>query len=359
MFISSKNGQRIADELRAVISKEINIIDRDGTIIASTDKSRIGKIHSAAKKIVENNLDGLTVYADDSENGVKAGVNFPVSIDGEIQGVIGVTGRPEEIMIPGAVIKKMTELMIVNLRRQEEQTAAENARRLFFEHWLLSDNIDENDLAARAARENINLKLLRAVAAFDCADREHAGLTECVKKLTENNRQNFCFDFRSSTVLIFAGIDRQKIISDIETVAEKAEERLGAALSCGISLAEGKSMRACFGEAREALRVAARDKKRAAVYDESNLSFILRSLPEGLAEKLSSKLFADCPESMRGEIKETVRLFFNFGGDVDKMADAIFVHKNTIYYRIKQVKKLTGCSLLNPEESFLLYIACK
>ena len=44
---------------------------------------------------------------------------------------------------------------------------------------------------------------------------------------------------------------------------------------------------------------------------------------------------------------------------VDKMADAIFVHKNTIYYRIKQVKKLTGCSLLNPEESFLLYIACK
>lgn len=354
MFVSRKNGQLIADELSAVLNKDINIIDKNGIIISSTDRSRIGMLHEGAKRLIENNMDALTLYADDKQAGTKAGVNLPISIEGEVVGVIGVTGRPEDILTPAGVIKKMTELMIINLRRQEEKLAAENRRRLFCEYWLMAERPRAEELTARAKAEGISLELPRAAAVFSGDSVE---LCRSIARRIEGDRQSVCLDFRENAVLILAAQDRGLLAAQGESITAEMREKHGQ-IFCGVSLAEGKSMAAAYREAREALRMAERSGVACVVYDETNPDYIVKCIPDSLREKLAERMKKDCTEEEWGEVRRTVNLFFEHGGDIGKMAESAFVHKNTIYYRLKQVKKLTGRSLTEPKEAFLLYIAC-
>ena len=54
------------------------------------------------------------------------------------------------------------------------------------------------------------------------------------------------------------------------------------------------------------------------------------------------------------ELLETVRLYFQCDGQVDRMARALYVHRNTCHYRLQKLKEKTGYSIRNPRESVLL-----
>lgn len=53
MFITPEDGARIVDELKAAIGRDVNIMDRTGTIVASTDPCRVGKLHAGAKQLIQ------------------------------------------------------------------------------------------------------------------------------------------------------------------------------------------------------------------------------------------------------------------------------------------------------------------
>ena len=70
-------------------------------------------------------------------------------------------------------------------------------------------------------------------------------------------------------------------------------------------------------------------------------------------------MFKDCPEE---EIKEYIALlniFFKAEGSIQKMADMMYVHKNTIQYRLARLKEITGYDVRKPSESTALYIAMR
>lgn len=81
-----------------VSNRTINIMDLDGTIIASTEKERIGTYHHGARLVAET---GKPVIID-SENvkdypGAKEGANLPIIDQGKLIGVVGLFGKETEI----------------------------------------------------------------------------------------------------------------------------------------------------------------------------------------------------------------------------------------------------------------------
>ena len=56
MFLTKENGMRIVEEIKETIGRDVNIMDRTGTILASTDPKRIGQLHTIAKEILEQQL---------------------------------------------------------------------------------------------------------------------------------------------------------------------------------------------------------------------------------------------------------------------------------------------------------------
>lgn len=135
MLITVKSAQTIVDEIKATIHKDINIMDEHGIIIASTNPSRIQEFHFGARKIIEENLDSL-VISEGTEDGAQPGINLPIRISGKLEGIIGITGNPEEVKVFGYIIQKMSEVMITSIRQKEEEHLLVATKLQFIEHWI-------------------------------------------------------------------------------------------------------------------------------------------------------------------------------------------------------------------------------
>ena len=111
MNINKDIALTIVNNLKDAVRYDINLFDTTGTIIASTNTSRIGSTHGAAQLAIET---GETVYVDDEHPfaGARNGVNIPVYLYDTVVAVIGMTGERHEVEAYGTVIKKMTEILI-------------------------------------------------------------------------------------------------------------------------------------------------------------------------------------------------------------------------------------------------------
>ena len=108
MEIDRKFAQKIVENLKEVIHQDINFINIDGIIIASSDIKRVNTHHSAAPLVFREGKK-IIVHSNETDNNTKEGVNMPVYFEGEIIGAIGITGKTEEVLRFDEVIRAMTE----------------------------------------------------------------------------------------------------------------------------------------------------------------------------------------------------------------------------------------------------------
>ena len=143
MHISKNAAMQIVDEISQLVKQNINLMDETGHIIASCDKSRIGDFHYGAYKIITECLDEYYLKKDDKERGMKQGINLPLELDGEIVGVVGITGSHDEVITAGRLIKKMTEILLMERRVSYHQLMDKRVKNAFFEEWLINDGYKE------------------------------------------------------------------------------------------------------------------------------------------------------------------------------------------------------------------------
>ncbi|HJA12004.1 MAG TPA: helix-turn-helix domain-containing protein [Candidatus Mediterraneibacter merdipullorum] len=110
-------AQKLIEHITRYTEYNVNIMDRDGIIIASRNPERIGTYHEPAWKILHGGEDIIPVASDTDYPGVSRGINMVIDIDGRREGVVGVTGEPEEIRPVALIIKMSIETMI----KYEEQ----------------------------------------------------------------------------------------------------------------------------------------------------------------------------------------------------------------------------------------------
>ena len=122
MIISKRLAENVVQEMKSIIGKDMNFINSNGVIIASTDKSRINTYHEGGKEAIKNN-DIIKIEEDGEYKGARKGLNLPLLLNGEIVGVIGISGEPKEIEKYGQIIKKMSEILIREnyMYKKEEQ----------------------------------------------------------------------------------------------------------------------------------------------------------------------------------------------------------------------------------------------
>jgi carbohydrate diacid regulator len=68
--------------------------------------------------------------------GSKNGINLPIEFNEEIIGVIGITGNYNQVYKYGQIIKKMTEILLLDSYRREQHMIEQKARDRFLEEWI-------------------------------------------------------------------------------------------------------------------------------------------------------------------------------------------------------------------------------
>ncbi|EGP5189885.1 hypothetical protein EID30_00105 [Enterococcus faecium] len=102
MNISKQLARNIVKNLKDVLKQEINFIDTEGIIIASTDEERIRTLHEGAKIVLDTKKE-VFISEDGQFKGTKRGINAPVYFEQHIIGIIGLTGGKE--------VKKYAEIL--------------------------------------------------------------------------------------------------------------------------------------------------------------------------------------------------------------------------------------------------------
>lgn len=135
--LSRQGAQAIVEEVGAIVGQHINMMDPEGYVIASTDPERIGTLHEGARKIIREHLDELYVRDEEATLTSRPGLNLPVYQAGSIAGVIGITGRYEDVAGYGQIVKKMVEILIRENAEQDERRMGQRVLNRFLEDGSL------------------------------------------------------------------------------------------------------------------------------------------------------------------------------------------------------------------------------
>ena len=355
MFLTKENGMRIVEEIKETIGRDVNIMDRTGTILASTDPKRIGQLHTIAKEILERQLPVLEVAAGEEGPGAQQGVNLPIYVEGNCEGVIGITGPPDAVRDFGAIVKKMTEILLTTIHQQEPS--------LFLEEWLFAQDLDWSAFAERGALLDIDIREPKRIAILEYEPRGsaqppelHSGRLLQMAQRYLQEEQTLCAVVNRRLLLLFG--PRQKALDVLKRFQQAAESFYDVSLSGGLSsLSRGaEDIRRCYNEAKIAARAAAKGHT-LLEYSGISLDFVLQNLEPKVKADVCRAIFAAIPEDERAELLECLVLYFRCDGNVEQAAQSIHVHKNTFRYRMGKLAQYTGYDLRRPRDAAMLYIA--
>ena len=119
--LTRHSAQAIVNDIGGIVHQNINMMDKNGVIIASTDKSRIGHLHEGAVRGIGEKLPELYITPECATNSTRVGLNLPIIHMGECVGVIGITGGYEQVKDYGRIVKKMVEILIRENSEQDEK----------------------------------------------------------------------------------------------------------------------------------------------------------------------------------------------------------------------------------------------
>ena len=228
MHITQNRAQNIVNEMKASIHRDINIMDENGVILASTDPARRGKLHQGALAIIREGLDCLTVRQDEPERGIQRGVNLPVTLRGQLEGVIGITGEPEEVAVFGEIIRHMTEIMLEAAYQQEELELLQRSRSLFVENWLFDAQPDWTELQVRGRLLGIDISQPYTVAVLNTGGDEEdtLSLDRVMKRVQTGLAENgggFCAVLRGRAILLLSRTERSEAARRVRELCRMAE----------------------------------------------------------------------------------------------------------------------------------------
>ncbi|MFW5991957.1 MAG: sugar diacid recognition domain-containing protein, partial [Halanaerobiaceae bacterium] len=164
MRLNQDLAQRVVDKTMNVLGKNINIMNHEGIIIGSGDKKRLNTFHEVAKEVVESGTPCIISSEEASKfQGVKAGINLPVKFQEDIIGVVGITGKVEEVKGYGQIVKNMVELILQQEFLRREVEIKNKARENFFQQ-LIGNSISSRELLKdKIQLYNINTNIYRVI----------------------------------------------------------------------------------------------------------------------------------------------------------------------------------------------------
>ena len=111
LSIKQNVAQQIVEAVKDVCGSDINFINANGIIFASTNLERMGNFHEVGLQVIKSK-NTIEVETDDEFLGTKKGVNIPLIYKGEISGVIGISGPPKKVRKYAYLAQKITKLLL-------------------------------------------------------------------------------------------------------------------------------------------------------------------------------------------------------------------------------------------------------
>ncbi len=355
MPIAKPFAMQIVEEISGIIHQHINFIDDQGIIIASTDPSRIDSVHMGAKRLIDEGLTQLIIASDDQYPGSRKGINLPITVDEKIIGVIGITGEPQEVSKFGEIIRKFTEMTIRDVAIREQKEQRDKVLSRFLENWLNDPEYPQSPgFEKTAASLGVNPSVHRRVLVASFAVSDVLGTSDLQERLdraTRLLRQRLCdhpdhHTIRIGARLVFLILHQSDdhLRLHTQSIIDESLAFYQLRLHVGVDRdSSDQSLPDAYNQASKALSASmAFGASRLLFYRDLHLDLFVHEIPETLKAEFVAKIFGACSISERQAYCTMLKLLYHHNGSIQKTADELFIHKNTLQYQLNRLQQLTG-----------------
>ena len=346
-MISNQILQNTIDGLKNIARVEFCVMDVDGKEVASTtDMSSVGKAVAefAASPADSQEIQGYQF--------------FKVFDDQQLEYVLVAGAVGEDVYTIG----KMTAFQIQNLLvAYKERLDKDN-----FIKNLLLDNLLLVDIYSRSKRLHIQTDMPRAVLIAESAGGRDSNVLEMARTYFNGSSKDFVTEVDENNVIIVKELSDGDTMKEMEKASRqlwtylKKEGVKDCHIAYGSVVQEIKEVSRSYKEAKMALDVGKIffQEREIIAYSELGIGRLIYQLPIPLCKMFIREIFdGRSPDEFDEETLATINKFFENSLNVSETSRQLFIHRNTLVYRLDKLQKSTGLDLRVFEDAITFKIA--
>lgn len=373
-------AQEIAGDTSAIIGFNVLVTDRDGTVIGSGDRARVGTFHEASVEVMRTRQPAAHSAAQARAlRGVRPGITLPIVLDGTALGTVGITGSPSQVRRFGLVVKRQTEILLqesVLLRsRLLHERALEDLVRdiAYFD----ADVVEPDLISYRGAELGYDLTVPRvAVVVGLSTPPDHEEVTARLAllhtlRVTFAGTHDIVAAMPSDRFVVLHRLSAAHRADELPALCHRAVEEIGrryrltAAAGIGDIATTVVELHDSYQEASTALRLGARlgNHGDAAPTVSSIDDLRIHQLLAAVGHRPRARLVDALATNLRAQVdwpvlRQTLIAWCETGFNLVRAAAALHVHRNTLVYRLNKIAQLTGKPVRDHRAAVALYLAC-
>ena len=349
--MSNSVFQSVMVQLKDLTDRSFGVMDTDGCVISCTDMSLLGERWTDAALKVVNSSDGIVTFGQKTFKAIVNSSNY-------FEYAVFCTGDDE-------AARAYCTMAYVALNNAKVYYEEKHDRGTFVKN-IIMDNILPGDIYIRAKELHFSTDVPRAVFLVRQQGSNDVATVDVLSGMFPDKLQDFVLSINESDVVIIKQITPNTTAEDLEKLARTVEETLKNELfiKCVIGIgtvAEHlRSLADSYKEAQTAIDVGkVFDTEKSIInYENLGIGRLIYQLPTTLCEIFLSEVFKkNSIDSLDQETLFTINKFFENNLNVSETSRKLFVHRNTLVYRLEKIKKLTGLDLRQFDHAIVFKVA--
>ncbi len=340
--------QGIIHQTKEAVDRTLGVIDNSMTVIACSDLGRVGE----TAVLAEDSFSQSDCFVQDGYT-YKAFGSRPHS-----EYMLFVEGTDDNAA-------RYAALLAISLSGMKQYQDEKYDRGNFIKNVIL-DNILPGDIYLKSRELRFNSDVCRVVLLIRINNKMEVSAFDVVQNLFPDKQKDFVININETDIALVKEIKPGTDPKDLEKLARSIVDTLGsefytqATVGIGTAVEGIKELAASFKEAQVALEIGkVFDTDRPIVrHDHLGVARLIYQLPTTLCEMFLREVFKKGSiESLDQETLFTIQKFFENNLNVSETSRKLFVHRNTLVYRLEKIKRLTGLDLREFDDAIVFKVA--
>ena len=347
-MISNQILQNTIEGLKSITRIDLGVMDTDGKTLATTFPEP-GDYENAVLSFVES----------PAESQVIQGYQFfKIYDEHQLEYILIANGGSEDVYMVGKIAAfQIQNLLVAYKERFDKDNFIKN---------LLLDNLLLVDIYNRAKKLHIETDVRRVVYIIETNRDKEGNELEKVRSIFEGKNRDFVTAGDEKNIIVVKEVGENEGYEEMNKTAEvivnlfRSDSDSDVHVAYGTIVGEIKEVSRSYKEARMALDVGKIffEEKDVIAYSTLGIGRLIYQLPIPLCKMFIKEIFdGKSPDEFDEETLTTINKFFENSLNVSETSRQLYIHRNTLVYRLDKLQKATGLDLRVFEDAITFKIA--
>ncbi|MCD7825647.1 MAG: helix-turn-helix domain-containing protein [Clostridiaceae bacterium] len=347
-MISNQVLQTTIDGLKNITRIDICVMDVEGKALATTINN-IEEYEEAVMAFVDSPADSQVLQGYQF---------FKVFDEHQLEYVLLAKGDSDDVYMVGKLAAfQIKNLLIAYKERYDKDNFIKN---------LLLDNLLLVDIYNRAKKLHIETNVRRVVFLIETKNEKDINALETVKGLYAGKKKDFITQVDEKNIILVKEVGSDENYEDMEKIARVILDMLNTEAMTQVHVAYGtmvkeiKDVSRSYKEAKMALDVGKifYSDRNVIAYSSLGIGRLIYQLPMPLCKMFIKEIFGEkSPDDFDDETLATINKFFENSLNVSETSRQLYIHRNTLVYRLDKLQKSTNLDLRVFDDAITFKIA--